>query len=83
MGLDRLCELITINQLLRKALVISTEAHIEYRSLSAPHRCLLVQTRLLGGQDIWLRLDRRRDHDVNLIRALGVTAANDKVFEER
>jgi hypothetical protein len=65
--LEEFGDLIREHRSLQKAEILSTETHCKMNG-PVPHRFLLLKLRREGSKDLWLRLDRRRDRNVPLLR---------------
>jgi len=81
LSLSDVCKYISDYRSLQNAEIMSTECYAENLG-GVTHLFLLLELRRSNRKDVWLRLDRRRDQNVSLIKFFafsGVTKANDRV----
>lgn len=79
--LERLIQLTDRHRSLRRAEILSAEGYWK-KTNGVVHRFLLLELRRQNQSEIWLRLDRDRNHNVGLLKlalASGETLANDLV----
>lgn len=81
LSLSDLCKYIKDHRSLQDAEIISVECYAQNVG-AVTHRFLVLELRRADRKGVWLRLDRRRDANVSIIKFLvfsGVTKANDRV----
>jgi len=81
LSLSNVCKYISEHRSLQEAEIVSTECHAQNLG-GITHRFLVLELWRPNRKKVWLRLDRRREENVSLIKFLasfGVTKANDRV----
>lgn len=81
MELHRLCDLIATHPFLQRAEILGSESYAGHGHLYS-HRFLILELRTFNGEEIYLRLERRRSRKVGKARLLrngGERPANDLV----
>ncbi|KAF8299629.1 WD40 repeat-like protein [Clavulina sp. PMI_390] len=83
MPLINVCNFIDFGNALENARIVSVDGYAEpVAGGLVQHRFLVLRLQRPNRKDIWMRVDRRRDHGVSAIRfalAGGTTEANDEV----